>query len=239
MLLWKSGQPAHGGLTGGKTEGGSHLTLPLSHSMPTYKTQLSAFCQDHSLWRRPSQLLHSGKGKGKKRRLQIKMEGGEIHETRTNINIRYYSFVMSLGYHSVSHLPDQPDMNNRAQDGADFLCCLWIRYYQTWSALPLFEISPASGQVQTDWIWRGTPWLNIKKVWNLTSSFVYMFNGTCSWYIMNNEGFFSLDLHPLQSFGTCAITNCSICKRSKCGCKATQLSISIKLLPLTCLLSHQ
>lgn len=148
---------------------------------------------------------------------------------------------MSLEYHSASHPPDQPDMKNRARGDVAFfffLCCLWIRHYQTWSALRFRDKSS---------IWTSPGWLNMKRhalIEHKESVKFYIQpclfkkkNCTCPQYIMNNE--FSLDLHPLQSFGTHAITNCSICKRSKCGSKATQLSISIKLPPVTCLLSHQ
>lgn len=61
----------------------------------------------------PRSCLHSGRGKkkDKERRLQIKMGGLKYMK---QAQIRYYSFVMSLEYHSVFHLPDQPDINNRA-----------------------------------------------------------------------------------------------------------------------------
>lgn len=146
---------------------------------------------------------------------------------------------MSLEYHSASHPPDQPDMKNRARSDVAFLCCLWIRHYQTWSALRFRDKSS---------IWTSPGWLNMKRHALIEhKESVKFYIQPCSLkkkkivhalsisWIMS----FSLDLHPLQSFGTHAITNCSICKRSKCGSKATQLSISIKLPPVTCLLSHQ
>lgn len=162
--------------------------------------------------------------------------------------ISYYSFVTSLEYHSASQPSDQPDMKNRTSlfSLPFFLFFFFASECLIISLDPLaaFEISPASGQAHADWIWRGTPWLNIKKVWNLTFSLIYKKNK--KWKIGHALGiswimsfYFPLDLHPSQSFARRAITNCSIRKRSKCGSEATQLSMSIKLPPLTRLLSHQ
>lgn len=106
---------------GRKTEGGNHLMIPLSRSTPLPKLNCLPSARDRSLWRLSSQLstLRERKGKGRKRRLQIKMEGPEIHEMATNKIL-----AISLEYHSVFHLPNQPAMNNTAKGGVAFLCCL-------------------------------------------------------------------------------------------------------------------
>lgn len=76
MLFWKSGQSAHGVLMGRKTEGGSHLTPPLSRSMPLPKLNCLPSARDHSLWRHSLQLSTLREREGKKNR-QINMEGAD------------------------------------------------------------------------------------------------------------------------------------------------------------------
>lgn len=153
-----------------------------------------------------------------------KVKESETHLTGTNtiLHIIPY-FVMSLAYFWAFHQPDQSA--TKEQSRLSFYAVSLNMSLSDSICSQLLEISPAFGP----------DWLNIKTCGIFISSFFYL-----KWYmLLVYHEIFSLDLHPLKSFGTCAITNCSICKRSKCGSKATQLSISIKQPSLTCLLSHQ
>lgn len=102
MLLWKSGQSAHGGLMGRKT-GGSHLILFLSHSLPALQNSIvfllpkTTVCGD-----RPYSCLRLWKGKERKGkyRTQIKGKVAKTHETETNkilpiCNVTAASFSVS------------------------------------------------------------------------------------------------------------------------------------------------
>lgn len=68
--------------------------------------------KDHSLWRQSPAAVHTLGEERKGTKKKIAKMGGLKYMKQAQI--RYYSLVMSLEYHSVSHLPDQPDINNRA-----------------------------------------------------------------------------------------------------------------------------